>query len=125
MHFLQKRKMYHLISKNECSITLLQKELEKLKNYIIVLIFKISYIILRISLKIYISTDDEEKHEIEFESKLSSVIIVGNKLDKQLSKLENITKFINCERLLKFIMIVLKWCIKLHLIQKMENDSKC
>ena len=100
--------MYHLIRKNECSITLLQKELEKLKNYIIVLIFKISYIILRISLKIYISTDDEEKHEIEFESKLSSVIIVGNKLDKQLSKLENITKFINCERLLKFIMIILK-----------------
>ena len=36
-----KKKVYHLISKNKYSIILLRKELEKLKNYIIVLIFKI------------------------------------------------------------------------------------
>ena len=36
-----KKKVYHLISKKKYSIILLRKELEKLKNYIILLIFKI------------------------------------------------------------------------------------
>ena len=33
------------------------------------------------------------KNQIEFQSKLSSVRVGGNKSDKQLSEIENITKF--------------------------------
>ena len=39
--FSEKVKVYHLISKKKYSLILLQKEQEKLKNCIIVLIFKI------------------------------------------------------------------------------------
>ena len=41
----KKKKAYHLISKKKYSLFLLRKELEKLKNYIIVLIFEIWCII--------------------------------------------------------------------------------
>ena len=37
--------------------------------------------------------EDAEKNKMEFKSKLSSVWIGGNKLDKQLCEIENITKF--------------------------------
>ena len=71
----------------------MQKELAKLKNYILVLIFKIWYIMLRVPLKIildnfnnsihaatlfdYINSqnigfEDAEKMQMKFESKLSS-----------------------------------------------------
>ena len=43
---------------------------------------------------------------MEFESKLSSVRVVGNKSDKQLSKIENFTKFYKSRE--KVIMIILK-----------------
>ena len=39
----KKKKAYHLISKKKYSLFLLRKELEKLKNYIIVLIFVVSF----------------------------------------------------------------------------------
>ena len=52
---------------------------------------------------------------MEFESKLSSVRVVGNKSDKQLSKIENFTKFYKSRE--KVIMIILKWYIKLHMMQ--------
>ena len=45
-------KVYHLIRKKKYSISLLRKEMETLKNYSIVLIFKVWYVILRDSLKI-------------------------------------------------------------------------
>ena len=44
-----------------------------------------------------------EKIQIEFESKFSSVTIGGNKLDKQLCEIENITKFYKLpEEVIKF-----------------------
>ena len=66
-----------------------------------------------------------EKNERKFESKLSSVRIEGNKSSKQLSEKENITKFYKSrEEAIIFIMIILKWYIKLHMIQSMEKYSK-
>ena len=47
---VKKEKTYHVISKKKYYIILLQKELEKLKNQIMVIIFKILYIILSIPL---------------------------------------------------------------------------
>ena len=94
MHLLKKKnKVYYLISKRKYSKSLMQKELAKLKNYILVLIFKIWYIMLRVPLKIildnfnnsihaatlfdYINSqnigfEDAEKMQMKFESKLSS-----------------------------------------------------
>ena len=43
---------------------------------------------------------------MEFESKLSSVRVVDNKSNKQLSKIENFTKFYKSRE--KLIMIILK-----------------
>ena len=37
--------------------------------------------------------EDVDKNQMEFESKLSSVKVGGNKSDKQLSEIENITKY--------------------------------
>ena len=72
------------------------------------------YIILRVPLKIYtihfndfidtetlfddikfkrIRLEDVEKNKMEFKSKLSSGRVGGNKSDKQLSEIKNITKF--------------------------------
>ena len=94
------------------------------------LIFKIWYIILRVPLKRYFNDlinaetlfDDikskklrfedaeKKKKQTEFESKLSSVRIGGNKSDKHPCEIENITKFTNRKRrLLDLIMIILKW----------------
>ena len=39
------------------------------------------------------SFENVEKNQMELESKLSSVRVGGNKSDKQLSEMENITKF--------------------------------
>ena len=41
MHLLKREKVCNLITKKKYSIILLWKDLEKFKNYIIVLIFKI------------------------------------------------------------------------------------
>ena len=50
-----------------------------------------------------------KKKQREFESKLSSVRIRGNKSNKQLSEIEDVTKFYKLpEKLLKLIMIILK-----------------
>ena len=59
---------------------------------------------------------------MEFESKLNSVKLGGNKSDKQLKEIKNITKLLNRERrLLNFTVITLKWFINPHMIQNMEK----
>ena len=53
IHLLKKNnKVQHLLSKNKYFISLQGKELEKFENYIIVLILKIWYMILRVPVKI-------------------------------------------------------------------------
>ena len=42
--------------------------------------------------------EDAEKNQMEFELKLSSVRVVGNKSDKQLSEIENTTKIDNSRK---------------------------
>ena len=46
--------------------------------------------------------EDLEKNQMEFESKLSSARVGGNKSDKQLSETENITKFYKSQEVIKF-----------------------
>ena len=104
-----KKKTYHWISKKKYAIILLQKELEKLKNYIIVLFWKFDIYHFKSPTEDIdfndaeslfddrkgkqIRFEDVEKILIKFESKLTSVRIGGNKLNKQLSEIENFTKF--------------------------------
>ena len=74
MSFLKKKKLYKLINKKKYSTILLQKELEKLKNYIIVLIFKIWYFILRVPLKIKIlMVNDAENLTDDIKSKKKKI----------------------------------------------------
>ena len=51
--------------------------------------------------------EDVEKNHSGFESKLSSVRIGGNKSNKMLSEIENITKFYK-SRLFSFMSIILR-----------------
>ena len=62
-----------MISKKKDSIILLLKELEKLKNYLIVLIFKICYIVLRVSLK-----------NIDFKDFIDSKTLFNNIMSKNI-----------------------------------------
>ena len=67
----------------------------------------------------------KKKNQMEFESKLNSVKLGGNKSYKQLKEIKNITKLLNRERrLLNFTVITLKWFINPHMIQNMEKVWK-
>ena len=90
MHLLKKKKnTYPLISTKKCFIMLLLKE-QKITKYCRFIDAETLFDDIK-SKKVGI--EDLEKKRTEFESKLISVRIGGNKSKKQLSEIENITKF--------------------------------
>ena len=72
-----------------------------------------------------IRLEDAEKNQMEFESKLRSGRIGGNKAHKQLIETENIAEFYKLrDKVIKFYHDYFKMIIKLDMIQNMEKNSK-
>ena len=135
MHLLKKKKkIYHLISREKYSVTLLQEELEKFNVVSLIYHFNDStksvdhnYLVHTETLFDDINSkeirfEDIEKNQMEFESKYTGAIIGDNKSDKQVSKIENILNF--CKLQEEVIMIILKWYLNLPMIQNMERFPK-
>ena len=135
MHLLKKKKkIYHLISKEKYSVTLLQEELEKFNVVSLIYHFNDSTKSIDHNYLVHTETlfddinskeirfEDIEKNQMEFESKYTGAIIGDNKSDKQVSKIENILNF--CKLQEEVIMIILKWYLNLPMIQNMERFPK-
>ena len=135
MHLLKKKKkIYHLISREKYSVTLLQEELEKFNVVSLIYHFNDSTKSIDHNYLAHTETlfddinskeirfEDIEKNQMEFESKYTGAIIGDNKSDKQVSKIENILNF--CKLQEEVIMIILKWYLNLPMIQNMERFPK-
>ena len=135
MHLLKKKKkIYHLISREKYSVTLLQEELEKFNVVSLIYHFNDSTKSIDHNYLVHTETlfddinskeirfEDIEKNQMEFESKYTGAIIGDNKSDKQVSKIENILNF--CKLQEEVIMIILKWYLNLPKIQNMERFPK-
>ena len=135
MHLLKKKKkIYHLISREKYSVTLLQEELEKFNVVSLIYHFNDSTKSIDHNYLVHTETlfddinskeirfEDIEKNQMEFESKYTGAIIGDNKSDKQVSKIENILNF--CKLQEEVIMIILKWYLNLPMIQNMERFPK-
>ena len=128
MHLLKKKKkIYHLISREKYSVTLLQEELEKFNVVSLIYHFNDSTKSIDHNYLVHTETlfDDINSKEIRFEDiekNQIGAIIGDNKSDKQVSKIENILNF--CKLQEEVIMIILKWYLNLPMIQNMERFPK-